>query len=31
MNNENLVEKLAETFFTTGRAAASFVKITYNF
>ena len=31
MNNENLVEKLAETFFTTGRAAAAFVKITYNF
>ena len=31
MKNENLIEKLAETFFTTGRAPSSFVKITYNF
>ena len=31
MENEKLIEKLAETFFTTGRAPSSFVKITYNF
>ena len=31
MKNEKLIEKLAETFFTTGRAPSSFVKITYNF
>ena len=30
MKNEKLIEKLAETFFTTGRAPSSFVKITYN-
>ena len=31
LNNENLLEKLAETFFTTGKAASNFVKVTYNF
>lgn len=30
-NNKILMEKLAETFFTTGKAASKFVKITYNF
>ena len=29
MKNEKLIEKLAETLFTTGRAPSSFVKITY--
>ena len=31
IKNEKLIEKLAETFFTTGRAPSSFVKITYYF
>ena len=31
MNNKILMEKLAETFFTTGKATSKFVKITYNF
>lgn len=31
LNNEKLVEKLAETFFNTRRTASKFVKITYNF
>ena len=31
LNNKALVEKLAQTFFNTGRAASKFVKITYNF
>ena len=31
LNNEILMENLAETFFTTGKAASNFVKITYNF
>ena len=31
LNNKTLVETLAETFFTTGRGASKFVKITYNF
>ena len=31
LSNENLMEKLAETFFTTGKAASNFVKVTYNF
>ena len=31
LNNENLMEKLAETFFATGKAASNFVKVTYNF
>ena len=31
INNKILMEKLAETFFTTGKAASKFVKITYNF
>ena len=31
LNNKTLVEKLAETFYNTGRATSKFVKITYNF
>ena len=31
LNNEILMENLAEIFFTTGKAASNFVKITYNF
>ena len=30
-NNKILMEELAETFFTTGRAASKFVRITYNY
>ena len=30
-NNGSIVESLAKTFFTTGKAASKFVKITYNF
>ena len=31
LNNKDLVENLAETFFITGKAASNFAKITYNF
>jgi len=31
MSNTTLVGRLAETFFTTGKTASKFVKITYNF
>ena len=31
LNNETLMENLAETFFPTGKTASNFIKITYNF
>ena len=31
INNKKLVEAFARTFFSTGKAASKFVKITYNF
>ena len=31
INNKTIVEALARTFFSTGKAASKFVKITYNF
>ena len=31
LNNKTLTEKLAQTFFNTGKAASKFVKITYHF